>query len=137
MCPLTIRARDVMQKDVVVINASETVATAIKTMLEKNVWSLVVSKGGLPVGFVTERDLIRRCFAKGLDPEHSHLESIMSSPLITAGPDTPLIQIMALMTEKNIRRVYIVDEGQIMGRITQTGAFAEVINVMMSISGIL
>jgi signal-transduction protein with cAMP-binding, CBS, and nucleotidyltransferase domain len=41
------------------------------------------------------------------------------------------------MTEKNIRRVYIVDQGQIMGRITQTGAFAEVINVMMSISGIL
>ncbi len=126
-----------MQKDVVVINASETVATAIKTMLEKNVWSLVVSKGGLPVGFVSERDLIRRCFAKGFDPEHSHLESLMSSPLITAGPDTPLIQILALMTEKNIRRVYIVDQGKIMGRITQTGAFAEVINVMMSISGIL
>ena len=57
-----------MQKDVVVIEASETVATAIKTMLEKNVWSLVVSKGGLPVGFVTERDLIRRCFRKGSIP---------------------------------------------------------------------
>ena len=126
-----------MQKDVVIMEASETVATAIKTMLEKNVWSLVLSKGGLPVGFVTERDLIRRCFAKGFDPEHSHLESVMSSPLVTAEPDTPLIQIMALMTEKKIRRVYIVDNGQIVGRITQTGAFAELINIMVSISRVL
>jgi len=119
------------------MEASETVATAIKTMLEKNVWSLVLSKGGLPVGFVSERDLIRRCFAKGFDPEHSHLESVMSSPLVTAEPDTPLIQIMALMTEKKIRRVYIVDNGQIVGRITQTGAFAELINIMVSISRVL
>ena len=126
-----------MQKDVVIMEASETVATAIKTMLEKNVWSLVLSKGGLPVGFVSERDLIRRCFAKGFDPEHSHLESVMSSPLVTAEPDTPLIQIMALMTEKKIRRVYIVDKGQIVGRITQTGAFAELINIMVSISRVL
>ena len=119
------------------IEGSETVASAIKTMLERNVWSLVVSKGGLPVGFVSERDLIRRCFSKGLDPEHSHLESVMSSPLVTAGPDTPLIQVMGLMTEKNIRRVYIVEKGQIMGRITQTRAFAELINVMVSVSGVL
>jgi CBS domain-containing protein len=126
-----------MQKDVVIIEASETVATAIKTMLEKNVWSLVLSKGGLPVGFVSERDIIRRCFAKGFDPENSHLESVMSSPLVTAELDTPLIQIMALMTEKKIRRVYIVDKGQIVGRITQTGAFAELINIMISISRVL
>ena len=126
-----------MQKDVVLVESSETIASAIKTMLEKNVWSLVISKDGLPVGFVSERDLIRRCFAKGLDPEHSYLESVMSSPLVTAGPDTPLIQIMALMTEKNIRRVYIVENGQIVGRITQTRAFAELINIMVSISRIL
>lgn len=137
MCPLTVRARDVMEKNVVLIEASESVATAVRSMLDKNIWSLVVSKNGLPVGFVSERDILRRCFAKGVDPEHSHLESIMSSPLVTAGPDTPLIQIMTLMAEKNVRRIYIVDKGQILGRITQTGAFAELVNLIMTMSRIL
>ena len=126
-----------MEKDVVFVEASESVATAVKTMLDRNVWSLVVTKGGLPVGFVSERDIIRRCFTKGFDPEHSRLESVMSSPLVTAEPETPLIQIIRLMAEKNIRRVYIVEKGQIIGRITQTGAFSELINLIMTMSRIL
>ena len=126
-----------MEKDVVLVEASESVATAVKTMLDRNVWSLVVCKDELPVGFVSERDIIRRCFTKGFDPEHSRLESVMSSPLVTAEPDTPLIQIIRLLAEKNIRRVYIVEKGQIIGRITQTGAFSELINLIMTMSRIL
>ena len=137
MCPLTIRARDALEREVVLIDASESVANAAKMMLDKKVWSLVVTKAGLPVGFVSERDLIRQCFGKGLNAEYTKLEDVMSSPLVTAEPDTPLVQILTLMVSKDIRRVYIVEKGQIIGRITQTGAFNEIIKLMMTLSGIL
>jgi CBS domain-containing protein len=126
-----------MEGDVVLIDASDSVANAVRMMLDKKVWSLVISRAGLPVGFASERDLIRRCFGKGLDAEYTKMEDVMSSPLVTAEPDTPLVQIMTIMVSKNIRRVYIVEEGQIIGRITQTGAFNEIIKLMMTLSGIL
>ena len=136
MCPITIRASDVLDKDVVHVDALDSVSSAIKLMLGKNVWSLVVSKSGLPVGFVSERDIIRRCFGKSLDPETTKLEKVMSSPLVTAEPETPLVQVMTLMASKNIRRVYIVEKGQIVGRVTQTDAFNEILKLMMALSQI-
>ena len=119
------------------IDASDNVANAVKIMLDKKIWSLVISEASLPVGFASERDIIRRCVARGLDPEYTKMEDVMSSPLVTAEPDTPLAQIMTLMVSKNIRRVYIVEKGQIIGRITQTGAFNEIIKIMMTLSGVL
>lgn len=125
-----------MEKNVIVIEASESVATAVKAMLDNKVWSLVVSRAGLPVGFVSERDLIRRCFAKGLDAGYTKLESVMSSPLVTTEPDTPLAHVMTLMVEKGIQRVYIVEKGKIIGRMTQTRAFTEILKLMMTLSAV-
>ena len=126
-----------MEKDVVFIEGSESVADAVKTMLEKQVWSLVVTKAELPVGFVSERDIMRRCFAKDYDPKFVKVESVMSSPLVTIEPDAPLAKVMTLMVEKGIRRVYIVEGGKIIGRITQTGAFAEMFRLMMTLSAVI
>lgn len=123
-----------MDNKVVPIDASRTVEDAIKTMMDREVWSLVVTKSEMPVGVVTERDIIRRCYAKGMKPEATRLDTVMSSPLITIEPDAPLGQAMALMAEKNIRRVYIVEKGKIVGRITQTGAFGHMLNIMMALS---
>jgi CBS domain-containing protein len=125
-----------MEDKVVTLEGSTNVADAVKMMLEKKVWSLVVAKGGLPVGVVTERDVIRRCYAKGLTPERTSLESVMSSPLVTIEPDAPLGQAMAVMADKNIRRVFVVDKGKIVGRITQTGAFGHMLNIMMALSDV-
>lgn len=121
----------------VFLEATKSIADAVKTMIEKEVWSLVVTRGGVPVGVITDRDIIRRCYAKGLNPERTHVETIMSSPLITIEPEAPLGQAMALMAEKDIRRVYAVEKGQIVGRITQTGAFGKMLDLMVALSGVM
>jgi predicted transcriptional regulator len=132
--PLTIRVKDVMDGDVYFIDAKRKVSEAISLMLEKGVWSLVVERDGLPVGVVTERDIIRRCVSKGRDVKAVTVEEIMSAPLITIGPDEPIGEAMKLMTDKKIRRVYVVERGKIIGRVTQTRTFEHMLNIMMALA---
>ena len=134
--PVTLRARDLIDKNIVVLDASDNVSTAINKMVSSNVWSLIVEKQGLPVGVVTERDVLRRCFGKGLAPSTVKLEEIMSSPIITVGPDASVGEMMEMMVEKSIRRVFVVENGKVIGRVTQTGLFQDTLNVMMSLSSL-
>lgn len=119
------------------MDASKTVADAVKTMMEKGVWSFIITRGDMPVGVLTERDIIRRCYAMGLNPERAKLDSVMSSPIITIEPEAHLGQAMTLMAEKEVRRVYVVDKGKIIGRITQTGVFGKMLDLMMALSAVM
>lgn len=133
---ITLKVKDLMEKNVVMVDAGSTVAEAIKVMLANNVWSVVVTKRGLPEGVVTERDLIRRCIARGLVPDRLPVEKIMSSPLITIGPETTIRDAMSLMVEKDIRRLFVVEDGKIVGRVTQGHLFESTLDVMSSLSSL-
>lgn len=134
--PIVVRVRDVMDTKVVILDEKESCMDAIRTMLEKGVWSVLVSRGGLPVGVVTERDIIRRVIAKGRDVDRVPLGEVMSSPLITIGPDEPIGRAMELMASHEIRRVYVVEEGKIIGRVTQTEAFNHILGVLMTLASL-
>jgi signal-transduction protein with cAMP-binding, CBS, and nucleotidyltransferase domain len=133
--PVTLRVRDVMDKKVVQLDEKATIAQAIKAMLDNEVWSLVITRNNLPVGVVTERDIIRRCIAKGCSLNMA-VGEIMSSPIETISPDASLGEAMAKMVEKNIRRLFVVEQGKISGRVTQTELFENTLNVMMTLSSL-
>ena len=133
---IVLKVQDVMDTNVVSIDAGATVADAITTMLKANVWSLLVEKRGLPEGVVTERDVIRRCMGKGLVPDRVPVEKIMTSPLITVGPEATIRNAMGLMEEKNVRRLFVVDKGKIVGRVTQSHLFESTLDVMTSLSSL-
>jgi len=133
--PVTLRVKDVMDTKVISIEESATVADAIKTMIQNEVWSLLVTRNKLPVGVVTERDIIRRCIAKG-GSLSMKVGEIMSSPLEVISPDAPVGEAMAKMVEKSIRRLYVVEGGKIIGRVTQTELFEHLLNVMVTLSSL-
>lgn len=132
--PIALRVKDVMDKNVFTIDAGATVEGAMNEMLRKRVWSLVVEKEGKPTGVVTERDMIRRCFGKGLPPAKTSVWSIVSSPLITITPDTTIRDAMDVMTGKDIRRLFVVDKGKIIGRVTQTDLFQSTLSLLETLS---
>ncbi len=136
LLPVSLTARDVMEKNVVTIAGSSTVLEAIKKMVSSNVWSLIVERNGLPVGLVTDRDVLRRYIGKDKSPDRTRVEDIMSAPIISVSPDDHVGKIMQTLAEKNIRRVFVVEEGKIIGRITQTKMFDDSLNVMLSISSL-
>jgi len=127
------RVRDAMDTNVVMVNASAKVIDVLNAMLEKKVWSVVVEKEGLPVGVITERDILRRCIAKKLLTDVCTAEEIMSSPLITISPDESIMEAMKLMAMKKVRRLFVVEEGKIIGRVTQTGLMTYILNVILTL----
>ena len=96
------------------IAADATVLEAVQLMVEMNVGSLLVTEGGEVTGIVTERDYLRRVTLEGRT-ELAPVGEIASSPLIVAGPETTIDECMALMTDRRIRHVPVVDEGRVVG----------------------
>jgi len=133
---IAITVGDLMDKDVVSIDASESVAEGVALMVRSKVWSLLVMAGGRPQGVVTERDILRRCINKGLAPREVKVGAIMSSPLVTIGPDATVREAMGLMVEKDVRRLFVEVGGDVVGRLTQTRLFQSNFDLMLSLSGL-
>jgi CBS domain-containing protein len=96
------------------IPGDASVLDAVKQMVDNNVGSLLVSVGGEFVGIVTERDYLRRVTLQGRT-EAAPVREIMSSPLVVASPETTVDECMALMTDRRIRHVPVVDDGTVVG----------------------
>src|SRR6266498_133005 len=100
--------------DVPRIEADASVFEAVKRMVEANVGSLLVTEGGEITGIVTERDYLRHVALEGTD-KGSAVREIMSAPLIVVTPQTTVDECMALMTDRRIRHVPVVDGGEVVG----------------------
>lgn len=131
--PISVKVKDVMDTNLVFIESGTTVTDGIKKMVDRNVWSFLVTKNGLPMGVVTERDILRRCLAKGTSPDRMKVEEIMSSPLLTIDADLVIGEAMHMMIAKDVRRLYVVEGGKVVGRVTQTAVFDNVFEAMESL----
>ena len=101
--------------DVLRIEADASVFEAVKRMVEANVGSLLVTEGGEITGIVTERDYLRRVALEGRTDKGTAVREIVSSPLIVVTPQTTVDECMALMTDRRIRHVPVVDGGEVVG----------------------
>ena len=104
--------------DVLQIDGGATVFDAITKMVEANVGSVLVADDGEIVGIVTERDYLRRVTLQGRTEKETPVRDIMSSPVYVVTPDTQIDECMALMTDRRIRHVPVVDEGRLVGVIS-------------------
>jgi CBS domain-containing protein len=101
--------------DVLEIEAEASVLEAVRRMVEANVGSLLVTEGGKVAGIVTERDYLRRVTLDGRTDADTAIHEIMSSPLVVVTAETTVDECMALMTDRRIRHVPVVDEGSVVG----------------------
>ena len=104
--------------DVLRIDADASVFEAVRQMVEANVGSLLVLEDGEVAGIVTERDYLRRCALEGRTDEETAVREIMSSPLVVATPNTTVDECMAMMTDRRIRHLPVVDDGEIVGLVS-------------------
>ncbi|OGV97346.1 hypothetical protein A2W24_06470 [Microgenomates group bacterium RBG_16_45_19] len=110
----------VMSSPVVTINEDESLLVAARMMAEKAVGALVVVTARGRLGIITERDFLTQT-AKGLKKaDKISVKSVMSSPVITVSPETTIDQASHLLKEMHIRRLPVVNQGQLVGIVTQT-----------------
>jgi CBS domain-containing protein len=135
------RARDVMVSPVVTVRSSATVQEVAKTLLERKISAVpVVDEDGKLVGIVSEGDLLHRAEA-GTERQRSwwlsiltderalavdyikaharQVKDVMTSPVITAAPDTPLHKIASMLESYRIKRVPIVERDQLVGIVSR------------------
>ena len=111
--------KDVMISDLAELDISTTIKDAAKTMDEKNIGCVIVIKNSEPVGILTERDFVKRVAAKEF-PLNSSLEKVMSSPLIAIGPDETVWEAAQIMKTKNIHKLPVKKDNQVIGIVTTT-----------------
>ena len=104
--------------ELLTIDAGVPVIEAVRRMVEANVGSLLVTEDGEIVGIVTERDYLRRVALEGRDENAAAVREIMSSPLVVVGCETTVEECMALMTERRIRHLPVVEDGTIVGLVS-------------------
>ena len=104
--------------DVWSIGPEETVFDAIRVMADKEVGALLVLDRGLPVGIVSERDYTRKVILKGRASNETKIREIMTTKVVYAHPEQTINECMALMTQKHIRHLPIIDDGKVQGMIS-------------------
>lgn len=133
---ITISVKDVMDQKVVYVKDTATVAEVLSTMIEHNVWSVVVTRDDFPYGVITERDILRRAISKGYDINKTRAMDIASSPILTMEPNAPIGEALNVMALKAVRRIYITEHGKIIGRVTQTEILKNMLNVMRTLASL-
>jgi len=104
-----------MTTDVRTIPSNATIKDAAEIMHNINVGSIpVVDNNNKLVGIVTDRDIVLRSVAKGQDP-NIKVSDVMSRDIKTISPDTDVHEAADLMAEKQIRRLPVVDNGNLVG----------------------
>ena len=109
----------IMQRPVVTLPPEATCAEAAALMRDENIGAVVIAESGRPLGMVTDRDLVVRVIANGMQAGKTQLRDVMSGEPIFLGGERSIEQVIAAMGSLAIRRVPVVDEaGRLCGLVS-------------------
>ncbi len=115
----SILVKDIMTKALISVNPATTALQIAKMMEQGGIGAILVKENGNPTGIITDRDFATKIAANNL-PFDTHVEKIMSSPLITINHNEPISAAAEMMSSKKIRKLAVTDNGNIVGLITST-----------------
>jgi CBS domain-containing protein len=115
--------RSVMQQEKVLKAAPETlVSNAAKLMAAKNVGAIMVVEDDRLVGIFTERDVVFRVVARGLDADATRLADVMTRAPRTVDPDKPFGYALLVMQENGFRHLPVMQDGKPIGIVSSRSA---------------
>jgi len=118
-----IPVRGVMQRRNVLKAPPETlVSKAAQLMATKNVGAVMVVEGERLVGIFTERDVVFRVVARGLDAQMTRLAEVMTPSPHTVDPEKPFGYALLLMHEKGFRHLPVIQDGKPIGIVSSRSA---------------
>ncbi|MGH7796505.1 MAG: CBS domain-containing protein [Candidatus Binatia bacterium] len=104
--------------DVWCIGLENTVFEALRRMAEKEVGALVVMDGTRLAGIISERDYARKIVLLGRTSPSTLVKEIMTSHVAYTHPEQSIEECMAIMTDKRIRHLPVIEEGKLVGIIS-------------------
>ena len=109
-----------IMRTIVSIDSKSKVKEAARMMVEKGIGSLIANRDGLPFGIITERDLMEKIVAEGVDPAKITVGEVMTAPLTTIDAAASIVDVARRMMEKQVKRLIVTDREKIIGIVSQT-----------------
>ncbi|MCW2278032.1 CBS domain-containing protein [Heliophilum fasciatum] len=105
----------IMTGDVMTVKSRDTLETAARIMRDLDIGSIPVVDDGRCVGIITDRDIIIRAVAEGHDVSSSPVNDTMTRGIVTASPDMDIHEAARIMSDRQIRRLPVVQGDRLVG----------------------
>jgi CBS domain-containing protein len=109
---------DSKPREIITIRPSDSVLVALEVLSAYNIGALPVMNDGRVVGIFSERDYARKVALKGLTSAVTEIGDIMTSTVICADIKDSVLDCMGLMTEKRIRHLPVLEQGELVGMLS-------------------
>jgi CBS domain-containing protein len=106
---------EIMTPVPVILPPEASLASAASTMRRYGIGDVLVAEDGRPLGLVTDRDIVVRAVAEARDPDTTTIAEICSTDLVTVSPEDDADTAVRLMREHAVRRIPVVDSGEVVG----------------------
>ncbi|MFW6109089.1 MAG: cyclic nucleotide-binding/CBS domain-containing protein [archaeon] len=117
---MIITVKDLMTENIISVSPETSVVEATKIMSARDISSILIKTEDKYIGIFTDRDVMRKVVASGLDPNNTMAREIMSSPLITISEDAGIEEAAEKMRDRKIRRLVVINEDTVKGIISET-----------------
>jgi CBS domain-containing protein len=111
------QVKDIMTKTVASLNPKDTVEHAAQLMKEHDIGSLPVCEGEKVIGIITDRDITLRSVAVGENTKAQSVREVMTSNPVVINANTDIAEAARIMSERQIRRLPIVDNNNLVGMV--------------------
>jgi CBS domain-containing protein len=109
---------DAKGRDLFTTPPDASVLDAVETMCRLHIGALLVMSDTTLVGVFSERDLMTRVVLAGLDPGTTPVGDVMTQSVVTLDADSSVDEAMAIMTQKRVRHLPVVEEGHLLGLVS-------------------
>ena len=130
------KVRDLTWRAPVTIDCGATILDAARRLADAGVGALVVLDAERPVGIVTDRDVVTRAVAKGLEPD-ARVDAIMSMGVVALDADEDVEELYAVFASHAVRRVPLVDHDRVVGVVTLDDAMVSTAAALSDLAGVL
>ena len=113
-----IKVGDIMTRNFISVSPDTSLIDCAREMIKKRVGSLILKNENKLFGIITEKDMLTKVMAKNLDIKKVPVEKVMSKKPISVGSEEDLYDAMILMSREEIRRLPVVDRGELVGLLT-------------------
>ena len=123
--------RTSMRRNPPTVSPSEPVSSLSYILIRENIGAVIVIEKGKPIGIITEKDILERVLTQDKDIYKTHAKDIMSTPLISIEANQPIRDALKLMNDKKIRRLAVMEEGSLIGLITERRLLESICNLIV------
>jgi CBS domain-containing protein len=121
-------ARDVMTSNPTTVSEKDTIRDAARIMASEDTGVVPVVDGKRVIGMVTDRDIVVRFVAEGKDPANARVNECMTKSVRSVKEDTPVADVLSLMSNAQIRRVPVVNDREELVGIVSLGDISTATN---------